>query len=175
MTSPSRRWFGRLLLAVSLLKWTPLHAQDIELGGNAAFAGKVVVTPPRDARSSGQSNAAVSQGWAFGAGVEACAKCGDRFALFGEYSHWARPQPSRSAASGLTGMDIAGGGGAYPGPNPAGQHPIVRRCWPRRRAVPVAPIVGREQALRLHCGVRDHHSHQRSLVRASAVSTVLDG
>ena len=110
MTSPNRRWFGRLLLAVSLLKWTPLHAQDMELGGNAAFAGKVVVTPPRDVRSPGQGNAAVSEGWVVGAGVEACAKCGDRFGLFGEYSHWARPQPLRSATSGLTGMDIAGGG-----------------------------------------------------------------
>ena len=117
MTSPNRRWRGWLLLALpSFLTWTPLYAQDLELGGNAAFAGKVVVTPPREVRSPGQGNAAVSEEWVVGAGVEACAKCGDRFGLFGEYSHWARPQPLRSATRGLTGIDIAGGGLRTQGP-----------------------------------------------------------
>ena len=116
MTSPNRRWRGRLLLALLFLTWTPLHAQDLELGGNAAFAGKVVVTPPRDVRSPGQGNAAVSEGAVVGVGVEACSWCGNRFALFGEYSHWARLQSSRSATSRLTGMDIAGGGLRTQGP-----------------------------------------------------------
>jgi len=92
MTSPNRRWLDRLLLAVSFLTWTPLHAQDLELGGNAAFA--------RISDVGGFASA----------GVEACAWCGDRFALFGEYSHWARLQSLRSGTSGLTSVDIAGGG-----------------------------------------------------------------
>ena len=107
MTSPNRRWLGRLLLAVSFLKWTPLHAQDIAVGGNA-LAGEVWVTPRANTR-------AVAEGGFLGAGVEACTKCGDRFALFGEYSHWARLQPLRSATR-LTGVDISGGGLRTQGP-----------------------------------------------------------
>ncbi len=109
ITRPNRRRLARLLLAVSFLTWTRLHAQELELGGNAAFAGKVVVTPQADKR-------AVSDGGIVGAGVEACAWCGDRFALFGEYSHWARLQSLSSATKGLTGVDIAGGGLRIQGP-----------------------------------------------------------
>lgn len=94
MISLNGRWLGGFVLAIALLKGAPLFGQTFEVGGNGQFAYVIVED---------------DDGGIFGsAGVEACARCSDRFAVFGEYSHWARPQ--RSPTKTLTGLDIAGGG-----------------------------------------------------------------
>lgn len=103
MINSNRRSLGPILLAVALVKLTSLHAQDIQLGGNAAFAGDVLVTPRADARG-------VREGKFASAGVELSAQFSDRFGLFAEYARWARLQSLQSTPGGLRGMDLGGGG-----------------------------------------------------------------
>jgi hypothetical protein len=96
MVTSHRSWLGGFLSGVALLDSTPVFAQrlEVELKTQAAY----VLVEDGDG------------GVFAGLGVEACAKCNDRFGLFGEYVHWARPQALPSAARGLTGMDLVGGG-----------------------------------------------------------------
>jgi hypothetical protein len=106
MISPNRRWLGGFVLAVALLKAAPLSAQTFEVGVNGQLAAVIVEDDDGGMFAS--------------AGVDVCAKCSDRFGCFAEYSHWARPQPLRSATRVLPGMDLGGGGLRIHGRNPSG-------------------------------------------------------
>ena len=119
MTSPNRRWLGRLLLAVSFLKSSPLYAQAMEVGGSVGLARVEAV----------ERKLSVSGGMFASAGVEFSAHDrSDRYAFFADYSHWARLLPSRSPT--ITGVDFACLGGRIHGPNlPGGVRGFVDLAW----------------------------------------------
>ncbi len=97
---------------------SPLYAQAIELGGNAALA-----------RVEAARRISVSGGMFAGAGVEFSALgSDDRYAFVADYSHWARLLPSRSAAIG--GLDFASFGGRALTPNlPGGIRGFIDIGW----------------------------------------------